>query len=196
MNASVDGAQRVVGFPGGCIDLAVDRGEIPAATRDGVFAAGPGDESKGGDDDECCRFHVRSLWPVGLCMIGRGNHARGCNKKEAPLLGGAHWSLACLFAEECFRSSCSYPSAVFVEPLENKKSNRCAREIPHPIRGRIGRPEPRRAQSSTLGNMSRRPGIPCCQNLRRTGHGSPRHNSCASDNNVFENNRLPSSQRV
>jgi hypothetical protein len=45
-----------------------------------------------------------------------GELAQVAMEKKKPRGGGAYWSLACLFVEECF-SSCSYIDAVLDAPL-------------------------------------------------------------------------------
>src|SRR6186997_864974 len=130
-------------------------------------------------------------------MIGRIAKAPGCNRdppKRSPACGGAHWSLACLFVEEWFSLFLFLSIAVFVEPLVNKKSNRCASGFPQTFRAGNAMAEPRAVQSLSLGNMSRRCWAPSCQNLRRIGCSRLRHKSGRLDTKAFEINGLTSCQ--
>jgi hypothetical protein len=62
-------------------------------------------------------------------------------KKLAPLLAGLIWSLACLFVEEFFRSSCCYPNAVFVMPLDQEGAS----AVPDDSDERVGFKLPKQA---------------------------------------------------
>ncbi len=114
-HVAVHGAQVAVGLAGIGFDTAVDRGKVSAVARERNRASGPGNEHDTCNDDNGCKFHDGFLRRTGLSHDLTREPRSGLQvgepklRKKKPRFRGAHWSLACLFVEECFRSSCSCP---------------------------------------------------------------------------------------
>jgi hypothetical protein len=65
----------------------------------------------------------RGLQSIGRGRFGPVSDVGGSRKKEAPLVAGL--MVACLFVEECFRSSCSYPMRSLSSRLPKKEQALC-----------------------------------------------------------------------
>ncbi len=132
---AVHGAQGVVGFAGRGFDRSIHRRDASSVARDTDGTGCPGDESQTGQRKCRQRISWQRPWRAGDLRIRRGERAglhRGARlrlPKKKPRFRGAYWSLACLFVEECFRSSCCCPMRSLSSRLPKKEQALCQRNL-------------------------------------------------------------------